>query len=187
MKTIRTSFCIAVGAVAFVALAAVAGAATPVPGKEAAAPSLATPACGGGVGMMGSGNASTMGYGRGMGRMPAAGMPARLDAIKAGLGLRADQEPAWNLYVTAVNDAWASMGMYGKNGWTAADASPADRQAGMLQMRQHHQEAWQAVTAAGQTLMTSLDDAQKAKAQQSLFGFGACQRGGTGMMGCGGM
>lgn len=190
MKTVRKPIAMVLAVTAFSLLAACADAAPPAgnAGGPSSVSGLFTPACGGGPGGMAGGPGGGMmgggGHGFGMGMMAGYDDPARLDAVKSQLGIRVDQDAAWTGYVTALDTARTNMQAFRQQGGAMRGASPEDRQSFMEQMRAQRLAASQQVADAGRTLFAALDDTQKAKAQQSLPGFGgACSQGG--MMGCG--
>jgi hypothetical protein len=87
--------------------------------------------------------------------------PARIGTLKTELGITAAQEPAWTKYVKTVQDAATTMK-------TAREA-----------IREQAQKQHESVQTAANELLSTLDDTQKAKAQQTLPGlaFGHGRRG----------
>jgi hypothetical protein len=146
---------------------------------------------------MGRGMGRGMGHGMGPGMSPAmmqqggagfgagmgAGMmhgdpgqmladPAQLDRLKNELGITPAQEEAWKEYANAVKDAADKMtAMHESMGPGAVrDWSPADRFAFMTSTREELHTRFQTVQAAVNELLATLDDTQKAKAQERLAG-----------------
>lgn len=106
-----------------------------------------------------------------MGDGPAFADPVRMDALKADLAIKPEQEAAWNKYATALKDAAGTM----KTAFEAAgndlkDVAPQDRFAQMSKFRDLGQAQFKSVESAANELLATLDDAQKAKAQESLPG-----------------
>jgi hypothetical protein len=98
--------------------------------------------------------------------------PARIDAWKADLAITAAQEPAWTNYTKAIQDAAASM----KTAREIVDPdvvskmTPADRFAFVTKWREQGQAQFDAVKAAAEELLATLDAMQKAKAGDILPG-----------------
>jgi len=120
-----------------------------------------------GYGDMGPGMMQHMGRGMGPGMMhggagPTQFDPARLDTLKSELGITSAQEPAWTKYAKVVQDTAGTM----------------------KQIREQAQKQFATVKTAADELLTTLDDTQKAKAQQTLpgiaFGPGAMHAAGMG-------
>jgi hypothetical protein len=125
-----------------------------------------TPMHGGpqGMGMM-------MGMGGAHSRMAGAfgAPPARLASLKTELGITAQEEPAWDAYAKAVQNA--AMSMKGPHdGMAMHSMSDQDRQTFMTQMRDQHEKVFAPVKAAAEQLLGALDDAQKTKAKEILPG-----------------
>ena len=126
-----------------------------------------------------------MGPGMGMGHGPMRGEfadPAkRLASLKTELAITPAQEAAWNAYAKTVEDTAASMKAehQGFDPGMIHAMTDQERQAFFDQRREQAQKAHGTVKAAAETLLTSLDDAQKAKAKETLPGL--VQRG-PGMM-----
>jgi hypothetical protein len=112
--------------------------------------------------------------------------PARLDTLKTELGITAAQEPAWTKYTKAVQDAATTMktAREGVNPETVSKLSPQDRLAFVTKIREQGQKQFETVKAAANELLTTLTDAQKAKAQTTLpglaFGPGTMHSAGVG-------
>jgi hypothetical protein len=113
--------------------------------------------------------------------------PARLEMLKADLGITAAQEPAWTKYAKTVEDAAATMKTTreGINPETVGKMTPQDRFAFMTKIREQAQKQFAAVKTAAEELLAMLDDAQQAKARQTLPGlaFGPGMRHAGGMAG----
>jgi periplasmic protein CpxP/Spy len=124
---------------------------------------------GGGPGMM-HGGPGMMGQGHGMmggghGPLGAALDPStHLDALKIELAITPSQEAAWTEYTKTVEATATSM--------HAAFEShrSQDPHAFFAEMHEQRQKTFDTVKAAADTLLASLDDAQKTKAQQILPG-----------------
>lgn len=98
--------------------------------------------------------------------------PARLDTLKAELGITPAQEQAWTNYAKAVQDAATTMKTTraGVDPDAVSKLSPADRFAFVTKMREQAQTQFDAVRTASNELLTVLDDGQKAKARDILPG-----------------
>ncbi len=98
--------------------------------------------------------------------------PARIDTLKSELGITAAQEPAWTKYAKAIQDAATAMKTNREN--VSPDAvsklTPADRFAFVSKMREQGQKQFEAVKTAAEELLATLDDTQKAKANEVLPG-----------------
>jgi hypothetical protein len=98
--------------------------------------------------------------------------PARLDASKAELAITPVQEPAWTKYAKAVQTAASAV----KTGQESVDPeavskmTPADRFAFVSKMRAQRQTQLEAVKAAAEELLVTLDETQKATAADILPG-----------------
>ena len=136
---------------------------------------------GGMHGMMGPGMHGQMGPGMrghmGPGAMhggPAIAFvdPARLDTLKTELGIKPAQEQAWTKYTKAIQDAATAMKIAreGVNPEAVSKLGPQERFAFATKMREQAQKQHETVTTAANELLATLDDTQKAKAQQSLPG-----------------
>ena len=123
-----------------------------------------------GPGMMGNGPGFMHGPGGpgamgGWGGGGFAGPAVRLDALKARLAVRPEQQAAWDAYTKAVQDAAAQMqtaraGMF--DAMRAADWQ--EHQAIMAKLFDQRATARKAVEAAATTLLAALDDTQKTHA-----------------------
>jgi hypothetical protein len=126
---------------------------------------------------MGLGMMQHMGAGMGPGMMGGApgaifADPAQIETLKKELGITATQEPAWTKYTKAIQDAAAAMKAARENVDPAAMSKlgPQDRFAFMTKLREQGQKQFESVKAAANELLATLDDTQKAKAQQTLPG-----------------
>jgi hypothetical protein len=112
--------------------------------------------------------------------------PARIDTLKTELGITAAQEPAWTKYAKAVQDAAATMKTTREsvNPETVGKLTPQERFAFVSKIREQAQKQRETVQMAANELLTTLDDAQKTKAEQTLpglaFGPGATRGAGFG-------
>jgi hypothetical protein len=98
--------------------------------------------------------------------------PTQLDVLKRELGITATQEPAWNKYTKALQDTAAAMttAREGVDPSAVAKMTPQDRYAFVTKMREQAQKQFDAVKTATDELLATLDEAQKAKAQETLPG-----------------
>jgi hypothetical protein len=98
--------------------------------------------------------------------------PARIDSLKTELAITAAQEPAWTTYAKAVADAATVMTTARAeiDPATVGKMNPQDRFAFVTKMREQGQKQFDAVKTAANELLATLDDAQKAKAQDILPG-----------------
>jgi LTXXQ motif family protein len=98
--------------------------------------------------------------------------PARIDALKAELAITAAQEPAWTKYARTVRDAAATMkaARESVDPDVVSKMTPADRFAFVTKRREQGQTQLDAVKAAAEELLATLDATQKAKAAESLPG-----------------
>lgn len=98
--------------------------------------------------------------------------PARLDALKAELEITPVQEAAWTKYAKAVQTGASAV----KTGQESVDPevvskmTPADRFAFVSNMRAQWQTQLEAVKAAAEELLVTLDETQKATAADILPG-----------------
>jgi len=189
------TFQLRAGIAAFLLMAATAAAQTPTaqdadhdahhPPAETAKPAPAN-----GPAMMGGGSAGMMGcsmMGQGMGgpggMMQGGGFAdpsGYLGSLKGELAITVQQDKAWNDYTDVVKATAEQMraaheGMFR----SMATQSWQQRRDAMDQMFATRQQAYANVHHAATQLIALLDDAQKAKAQQSLPGLAAH---GPGMM-----
>jgi hypothetical protein len=136
-------------------------------------------------GQMGPGMQGQRGPGFQGGPRFAAFDPARIDSLKTELGITAGQEPAWTKYTKTVQDAATAMKTARAEFTTKADkATPQDHFAARTKIREQAQKQFETVKTAADELLATLDDAQKAKAQNTLpglaFGPGARHAAGHG-------
>jgi len=98
--------------------------------------------------------------------------PAQLDTLKKDLGITTAQEPAWTKYAKTLQDAATAMKSAHEsvNPEVIGKLGPQERFAFATKMREQAQKQHDAVKAAADELLTTLDDAQKTKAQQILPG-----------------
>ena len=123
-------------------------------------------------GQMGPGMRGHMGPGAMHGGPSFAFDPTRLDTLKTELGIKPAQEQAWTKYTKAVQDAATAMktAREGVNPETVGKLGPEERFAFATKMREQGQKLHETVTTAANELLATLDDRQKAKAQQTLPG-----------------
>ncbi|CDZ68154.1 Hypothetical protein NGAL_HAMBI2605_64380 [Neorhizobium galegae bv. orientalis] len=120
--------------------------------------------------MMGGRMGSGMTHGK-MGGGLAFAAPAQVDALKADLGIKPEQEAAWIKYATALKDAAGAMtAAFQAAGNDPEDANPQDQFVQMTKIRDLGHKQFEAVQTAANELLATLDDTQKAKAQDSLPG-----------------
>jgi hypothetical protein len=98
--------------------------------------------------------------------------PTQIDNLKSELGITPAQEAAWTKYATALQEAAAAMRTTreGVDPSTVSKLSPADRFAFVSNIREQAQRQFETVQTAANELLATLDDAQKAKAQEVLPG-----------------
>jgi hypothetical protein len=140
-----------------------------------------------GKGDGGMGPGMMKGHGMGPGMMKGHGMghgmkhggpgkafadPARIETLKAELGITTAQEPAWTKYAKAVQAAAAGMNTTREAIDPAAVSkmSPSDRFAFVSKMREQGQKQFGSVKDAADELLATLDATQKAKANDILPG-----------------
>lgn len=149
-----------------------------------------------GPGHMGMGPGMMKGHGMGpmMGRSQGTfGDPAaRLATAKTEIGIKPEQQAAWDAYAKVVTDAaTAARGQRETiNPDTIFKMDAKERQAFIAKMQEQRQQNFKTVSAAAETLLAQLDDAQKAKAREVLPGLAAAGHGagaGHGMAGGPGM
>jgi hypothetical protein len=138
-------------------------------------------------GQMGPGMRGQMGPGMHGGLGLTEFAPARIDILKTELGITAAQEPAWTRYTQALQDAAATMKTTrdGVNSDAISKLSPQDRFAFITKIREQGQKRFETVKTAANELLVTLNDTQKAKAQEILPGlaFGPGMRHAAGMGG----
>ena len=132
-----------------------------------------------GPGRMGMGPGMMKGMGPGMmgqGHGPAMGNfgdpAARLAAVKTELGIKPEQNVAWDAYAKTVTDTAAAMRTHRDhvNPDTVRKMEPKEREAFATTVQKQQQESQAMVKAAAETLLGKLDADQQAKARQSLPG-----------------
>jgi hypothetical protein len=98
--------------------------------------------------------------------------PGQIDKLKSELGITPAQEGVWTDYANAVKDAADKMTAMHESMYAEAvrDWSPADRFAFMTSKGEELHTQFQTVQAAVNKLLATLDDTQKAKAQERLPG-----------------
>ena len=111
--------------------------------------------------------------------------PARIDTLKTELAITAAQEPAWTKYAKTIQDAAATMKTTRESvdREAVSKMNPQDRFAFVSKMREQGQKQFETVQTAAKELLATLDDTQKAKAQETLPGLAF----GPGMMHSAGM
>ena len=123
-------------------------------------------------GQMGSGGPGQTGAGRHAG--PGLGQfdPAQIETLKTTLGITPAQESAWTKYAKAVQEAAATMRTTheGIDRDAVSKMSPQDRFAFVTKMREQGQKQFETVQTAANELLATLDEAQKAKAFDTLPG-----------------
>jgi hypothetical protein len=138
-----------------------------------------------GPGMMkGQGMGPMMGHMQGTLDDPA----AQLVTAKTEIGIKPEQRAAWDAYAKVVTDtATAARGHREK---VSPDAifkmDVKERQAFITQMQEQRQQNFKTVSAAAETFLAQLDDAQKAKARDVLPGLAAAGHGPGGRHGMAG-
>jgi hypothetical protein len=144
-----------------------------------------------GPGSMGPGMMQRMHWGMGPGMMfggrglPFAD-PAQIEWLKKELGITTAQESDWAKYTKALQDAATAMktAREGINPDAVIKLSPQERFAFVTKIREEAQKQFETVKTAANELLTTLNETQKAKAQDTLpgltFGPGAMQRAGVG-------
>jgi hypothetical protein len=98
--------------------------------------------------------------------------PARLDAWKAELAITSAQEPAWTKYAKSVQTAASAVetGRESVDPEVVSKMTPADRFAFVSKMRAQRQSQLEAVKAAAEDLLVTLDETQKVTAADILPG-----------------
>lgn len=123
-----------------------------------------------GPGPHGPGMQGRFGPGRHGGPRFAAFDPARFDALKTELGITAEQEAAWTQYTKTVQDAATAMKTARAELTKDAEKAREERIAARSKMREEAKKQFDTVKTAADELLSKLDDAQKAKAQNTLPG-----------------
>ncbi len=98
--------------------------------------------------------------------------PTQIEGLQRELGITTAQELAWNKYAKAIQDAAATMKTMraGVDPNAVTRMTPQDRYAYMTKMREQAQKQFDTVKTAGDELLATLDDVQKAKARDTLPG-----------------
>jgi hypothetical protein len=98
--------------------------------------------------------------------------PTQVDTLKRELGITATQEPAWSKYAKTLTDAATTIKTTRESVDPAevAKLSPAERYAFVSKRREAAQKQFDAVKAAADELFATLDDTQKATAEDILPG-----------------
>ena len=130
-----------------------------------------------GGGMMGPAMMQHMGSGMGPGTIHGgSGVtqfdPAQIETLKSELGITAAQEPAWTKYAKALQDLASTMQSTreGVDPDVVSKMTPQERFAFVTKIREQAQKQFETAKTAVEELLATLDDAQKAKAQQTLPG-----------------
>ena len=141
-----------------------------------------------GPGTMGPGMMQRMHSGMGPGMMfggPGLTVtdPAEIERLKTELGITTAQESAWAKYAKTLQDAASAMktAREGIDPDAVSKLSPQERFAFMTKIREQGQKQFEAVKMAANELLATLNETQKAKAQETLpglaFGPGAMHAG----------
>lgn len=136
-----------------------------------------------GPGRMGMGHGMGPGMMMGKGRGPMTGSlgdpTERLSTLKTEIGIKPEQQAAWDAYVKVVTEtaAAARTRAEGMSPDAVRKMAPKDREAFITGMQQERQKRFDTVKAAADTLLAALDDAQKAKARDALPGLVAAGHG----------
>jgi hypothetical protein len=98
--------------------------------------------------------------------------PAQIDTLKKELSITTAQEPAWTKYAKAIQDAATTMKTTreGIDPDAVSKLSPQERFGLMTNMREQGLKQFETVKTAANELLTTLNDTQKAKAQETLPG-----------------
>lgn len=98
--------------------------------------------------------------------------PTQIEGLKRELGITTAQEPAWNNYTKAIQDASTAMKTTreGVDPNVVSKMTPQDRYAFVTKMREQGQKQFDTVKAAADELFAALDETQKAKARDTLPG-----------------
>jgi hypothetical protein len=123
-------------------------------------------------GMRGHGPGMMKGMGPGMMQGSSFADPAQIDSLKGEIGITAAQEAAWGKYSKSVQDAAAAMRTARESVDPSAvsQMTPSERFAFVTKMRERGQTQFEAVGTAASELLAVLDEAQKAKARDTLPG-----------------
>jgi hypothetical protein len=98
--------------------------------------------------------------------------PTEIDKLKSELGITPAQEETWIKYAKAVQDAASTMKATreGIDPDAVSKMTPQDRFAFMTKVREQAQKQFETVKAAAGELLATLDDKQKARAEEILPG-----------------
>ncbi len=98
--------------------------------------------------------------------------PTQIEGLKRELGITTAQEPAWNKYTKAIQDASSTMKTTREDvdPNAVSKMTPQDRYAFVTKMREQGQKQFDTVKTAADELFATLDDTQKAKARDTLPG-----------------
>lgn len=98
--------------------------------------------------------------------------PTQIEGLRRELGITTAQEPAWNKYTKAIQDAAATMRTTreGVDPSVVSKMTPQDRYAFVTKMREQGQKQFDTVKTAADELLATLDDTQKAQARDTLSG-----------------
>ncbi len=128
-------------------------------------------------GQMGQGHGGRMGQGHGRhGKGNRMGQHAdaseRLKTVKSEIGIRAEQETAWETYAKVVTEISEERRSYREliDRDAVHKMDPTDRQAFQKSMQEQRDASFAKVRAAADALIAQLDDVQKDKASQILPG-----------------
>jgi hypothetical protein len=124
-----------------------------------------------GPGRMGMGPGMMKGMGPGM-KGEVADPAARLATLKGELGIRSEQTAAWDAYARVVTDTAAGMRVHREHMTrdTMQKMDTKAREEFAANMQKQVTDSQAKVKVAAEELLTKLDDAQKAKARDSLPG-----------------
>jgi hypothetical protein len=98
--------------------------------------------------------------------------PARIETLKAELGITPAQGPAWTKYAKTVQDAATAMKTTreGVDPNAVSKMTPQDRVAFVTKIREQGQKQFETMKTATNELVATLNETQKAKAQETLPG-----------------
>lgn len=120
----------------------------------------------------GMGPGATMGKDHDAKGMAMVDPTARLATLKTEIGIKPEQQADWDAYVRVVTE----MAAAGRTLRESVDRDAVhkmeakDRQAFMTSMQEQRGKQFEVVKTAAETLLAKLDDAQKAKARETLPG-----------------
>lgn len=98
--------------------------------------------------------------------------PTQIEGLKRELGITSAQEPAWNKYTKAIQNASSTMKSTREDvdPTAVSKMTPQDRYAFVTKMREQGQKQFDTVKTAADELLATLDDTQKAIARDTLPG-----------------